>query len=617
MNQNEVNNDSDTIKIDAFRVELKNFADDVTLEMCPMVKKCNLTKKIKYGYRLNLQHGMNQFYNWTLYFQLILAQAKCSTVTFSRKQQQFHAYVYKLGENKLELIHSNKNCPQKCKHNERQCYVDAIEEKEENNGDSDLDNLDKNGRKINEIKTLATKKPKNPIFKIDKKGKQAKRQKEFGELPPNVRLLGVFLDPELYFDEHIRIVTEKAEKKMNALMRLAYCKHYNFNPFAIYKLFETVIRPRVEYALCTASISSRMNIIEKLQKRAIRIALQAKRDSPSVMMNEITNTKTIEQKLKEQQVKMWNKYKRAPDTMLQKETFNRWKQYIDTNDHNSKSENGEININKYKLNYISKSPLSRCHKVMREIYPHKRLLRDKIDSVMKPPPTYEIQFPTNLHQLKDEAYMENVINNNNNINNRNSKEFYCDGSCLPNPGPGGAGFYSPNFCIKSKIYAIDHDTTINYCELMGVKIILQSVLRYTKFQNQYDKEIDFEFVNIFTDSSFVFNMLEENGYPKIDYYYEPIQEIFDICNRLGKMSIDINIIKVKSHIGIEGNRRADVLAKEAANLAKMCKIGESKLVKYNINKNHVSVDIAKDLIQLRKKEKENRKHNWEKIKMKE
>ena len=50
------------------------------------------------------------------------------------------------------------------------------------------------------------------------------------------------------------------------------------------------------------------------------------------MMNEITNTKTIEQKLKELQVKMWNKYKRAPDTMLQHHTFNRWKKYIIEND---------------------------------------------------------------------------------------------------------------------------------------------------------------------------------------------------------------------------------------------------------------------------------------------
>ena len=51
LNPNKINNDKDTINIDTFKVELKNFADDCTLEMSPMVSKCKLTKKLKYGYR--------------------------------------------------------------------------------------------------------------------------------------------------------------------------------------------------------------------------------------------------------------------------------------------------------------------------------------------------------------------------------------------------------------------------------------------------------------------------------------------------------------------------------------------------------------------------------------
>ena len=216
LNQNEINKDNKTIKIKRFQAELKNFADDCTLEMTPLLNKIQLTNRIKYGYRLNLQHGMNQFYNWTRYYQFILKKVKCNTVTFSRKQQQFHAYVYKLGENKLELIHSNKNGPQKCKHNERSNYSNPLEDKIEDNGDSDLENLDENGNKINKNNKLESTNPKHPMFKISKKGKEGQRQEKFGDLPPNVRILGVFFDPELYFNEHIRIVMEKAEKKRNA-----------------------------------------------------------------------------------------------------------------------------------------------------------------------------------------------------------------------------------------------------------------------------------------------------------------------------------------------------------------------------------------------------------------
>ena len=71
-----------------------------------------------------------------------------NTITFSKKKQQFHAYVYKLDDKKIELIHSHSNGPQKCKHNARLNYADANFDPIEDNGDSDLENLDKNGEKI-------------------------------------------------------------------------------------------------------------------------------------------------------------------------------------------------------------------------------------------------------------------------------------------------------------------------------------------------------------------------------------------------------------------------------------------------------------------------------------
>ena len=101
-------------------------------------------------------------------------------------------------------------------------------------------------------------------------------------------------------------------------------------------------------------------------------------------------------------------------------------------------------------------------------------------------------------------------------------------------------------------------------------------------------------MNIFTDSKFVCDILNINGYPKHDYYYKLIQEVFTLCNLLEKRNIKININKVNSHIGIDGNQMADKLAKHAASLAKMCKYGEHNCIKYNMNKNPIQVDIAKD-----------------------
>ena len=79
---------------------------------------------------------MNQFYQWTQYERFVLSQPKCSTITFSRKKQQFHAYVYKLDNKNIELMH--------CKHNARLNYAEALFDPVpvEENGDSDLENLD-------------------------------------------------------------------------------------------------------------------------------------------------------------------------------------------------------------------------------------------------------------------------------------------------------------------------------------------------------------------------------------------------------------------------------------------------------------------------------------------
>ena len=130
---------------------------------------------------------MTNFFYWTRFYQLVLKKVKCSSVTFSRKKI-FHAYVYELDGQKLELVHSNTNAPQQCKHNEQQQYLNPMMEVTEGNGDSDLENLDGNGMKININKYKIDSKHK--MFKINKKGKRGERPKQsINKLPESVRIL--------------------------------------------------------------------------------------------------------------------------------------------------------------------------------------------------------------------------------------------------------------------------------------------------------------------------------------------------------------------------------------------------------------------------------------------
>ena len=299
------------------------------------------------------------------------------------------AYVYKLDGKDLELIHARDHAPQNCKHQYRYQYTDGLKRLDENycdnlkesNGDYDLSNLDENGKPLSITSTMI----KGKIQEIKYLSKQQRQQQQklnfptIHELPESVRLLGIHFDPKLYLNHHIEIILEKAERKLCCLHKMAKCKFYNFNANTIYKLFESVIRPKLEYALCTISSSKKWKLIEKIQRRAYRMVLKAKPDSPSMEIKEILNYKSITHKLEEAQVKLWHKYKRAPANMLQYFTFRFWKLYILNNGGNVNLNKDlrfkklnlkeQFNINSETFNFVSKSPLSRAYRVIRDITP--------------------------------------------------------------------------------------------------------------------------------------------------------------------------------------------------------------------------------------------------------
>ena len=111
---------------------------------------------------------------------------------------------------------------------------------------------------------------------------------------------------------------------------------------------------------------------------------------------------------------------------------------------------------------------------------------------MKPPPTYDIPFPANIvtneileirRNMEDEMKIVNI--------------FYTDGSCVPNIGPGGSAYFSPNFVSRAKMQPIDHDTTINYCELIAIKMVIQSINRWFEYCKRQKLNSKCKYINIY------------------------------------------------------------------------------------------------------------------------
>ena len=68
--------------------------------------------------------------------------------------------------------------------------------------------------------------------------------------------------------------------------------------------------------------------------KAAKIALRAKKQLPTIYIDEFLNSNSINYRLDVARIKLWNNYSRAPATLLKHHTFNKWRKYILSNDGN-------------------------------------------------------------------------------------------------------------------------------------------------------------------------------------------------------------------------------------------------------------------------------------------
>ena len=139
---------------------------------------------------------------------------------------------------------------------------------------------------------------------------------------------------------------------------------------------------------------------------------------------------------------------------------------------------------------------------------------------------------------------------------------YVDGSCYPNPGPGGYGIRMEYRGKVKEHHGGRHNTTNNQMELQAVI----SATRLIKWK--LADKLDFKVVFL-SDSAYVVKGISEfcagwkrRGWKKSDggepSNLEMWKEVYDllIIQHRGKYKMK----KVKGHSGLPGNERADELA---------------------------------------------------------
>jgi ribonuclease HI len=135
-------------------------------------------------------------------------------------------------------------------------------------------------------------------------------------------------------------------------------------------------------------------------------------------------------------------------------------------------------------------------------------------------------------------------------------DVWTDGSCLGNPGAGGAAAISSNFAVCHG----DSATTNNAMEITAVIIALEKCLAAGMLE-----------ATIHTDSTYVKNGIEKwvkkwemNGWKTAAGQPVKNQTIWKRLRSLTQKMINLQWKWVKGHSGDPGNEKADTLARKTA-----------------------------------------------------
>ena len=410
-------------------------------------------------------------------------------------------------------------------------------------------------------------------------------------IPLWVRILGLFYDCHLTWNQHVNQIEKRVKQKLYQLQRITYCKRFNLSPRVTWKLYLSTIRPIIEYGLAIYGTNRNIQQLEKLQNKALRIAFKAKKSTNILYLHHFFQVQSLQQRMDIIRVKFWSKIVRSyPEQLTHKSLIN-WRAITSLPQNQfqipftrSQDHPPAPRVNFSKIKYLAQAPLSKAYQTIHKIIDS----GTTIPTIFTPqyfraPPCYTTQFP-----MKFEMYdsLEGYEMEYSEDDMYNQLQCWTDGSCKPNPGPGGASAYFPEMDNISSNTYFTFETTINHAEIVAIKIAFEQILA-----NIDQIHNDYKCITIFTDSLFCYNLFTGDSYPSLKLYYNELIKIFNIINQL-KNKYHIIFVKVSSHTNIEENDEVDTRAKDAAETAiKLQENGNNSECNWEPRKTPAIVDI--------------------------
>ena len=169
-------------------MKLVAFADDMSLY--------TLTSELLPETTYKLQDEIDNFYQWTLDWKLVINAEKCNTISLTHRND-IKSRVYHINQVNMECVHPPQNPPDVCAHNPLCLYGRAYQL-----------SGDENSKELVTSNNITT--PSR--WKMKKSDPHT--------IPLFVRILGLYFDPRLEWKEHVQQIIKRCKTKIYQLARI-------------------------------------------------------------------------------------------------------------------------------------------------------------------------------------------------------------------------------------------------------------------------------------------------------------------------------------------------------------------------------------------------------------
>ena len=348
------------------------------------------------------------------------------------------------------------------------------------------------------------------------------------------KFLGLIWDSNLTFHAHIQNLLTRCRKALNIIKVLSY-SNWGSDSKTLIKLFRTLVRSKLDYGCfiyMNAKIKGDLEALDVLHRQGIRLCLGAFKSSPIESLYVEANEPPLEFRRKELAMRYALKIKSNPNNPTYDSIYNLTSRNLFERDkHPPLAES---------MRKLFEEAHVRTEKIARTRIPDIPIWQSEPNDVNFKLSAYEKS--STLPSFFKAKFLSEILPEYKNYNH-----YYTDGSKQEELSAFGVYSSLGNVSVR-----ITDDSSIFTAEMEAIKKTLQSIKLSTNKNRKYV---------IFCDSKSVLESINNQETKN------PIMiTILDTLQELKKKRFIIKFCWIPSHIGIQGNEKADQFAKAGLRL---------------------------------------------------